>query len=353
VQAGDADATSGRCRAGPGVIESAADRRTRDMSDLPKRVEIHEEGPREGFQIEPRTFPLAERAALVEALADAGLAQIQVASFVSPKRVPQMADAAELFAAIRKRPGTRYTALWLNEAGFDRARATPAVDVVGGLFFYASDAFARQNNGQGAAAIAESQRQWLHRYRAAGVAVESAYVMTAFGCNLEGEIGEARLAEVLRFIATLLADEGATLPKVYLADTVGWATPLAVRRRIDLVRELLPASRVGLHLHDTRGAGMANAFAALEHGVDLFDASVAGLGGCPFSGHADGSAAGNICTEDLAFLCEELGVATGIDLDHLVEAAQLAERIVGRRLAGKLMHAGTLRPLREQSTQRH
>ncbi len=319
------------------------------MTTLPKRVEIHEEGPREGFQIEARTFPVADRAALVEALADAGLKQIQVASFVSPKRVPQMADAAELFAAIHKRPGTRYTALWLNQAGFERARAVAEVDLVGGLFFYASDAFSRQNNGQGAAEIAESQRQWLRRYRDAGIAVESAYVMTAFGCNLEGEISEERLAEVLRFIATLLADEGASLPKLYLADTVGWANPTAVRRRVDLARRLLPGVRVGLHLHDTRGVGMANAFAALEHGIDLFDSSVAGLGGCPFSGHADGSAAGNICTEDLAFLCAELGIDTGIDLERLLDAARLAERIVGRRLDGKLMHADSLQALRLQA----
>jgi hydroxymethylglutaryl-CoA lyase len=322
------------------------------MSSLPRSVEIHEEGPREGFQIEPRTFPLGERAALVEALADAGLTQIQVASFVSPKRVPQMADAVELFGAIRKRPGTRYTALWLNEAGFERARAVPEVDLVGALFFYASDAFSRQNSGQGAAAIAEGQRDWLRRYREAGVEVESAYVMTAFGCNLEGEIGPGRLAEVLRFLAALLADEGATLAKLYLADTVGWANPDAVRRRVELARELLPGTRIGLHLHDTRGIGMANALAALEHGVDLFDDSVAGLGGCPFSGHADGSAAGNICTEDLAFLCAELGIETGIDLERLIEAARLAERIVGRRLDGKLMHAGSLQSLRQGRPQR-
>ncbi|MBE7417868.1 MAG: hydroxymethylglutaryl-CoA lyase [Ideonella sp.] len=316
------------------------------MSHLPRHVEIHEEGPREGFQIEPRSFPLGERAALVEALADAGLAQIQVASFVSPQRVPQMADAAELFGAIRKRPGVRYTALWLNEAGYRRARAVPQVDPVGTLHYYASDAFARANNGRGADEMAALQRDWLRRYRADGVAVEAAYVMTAFGCNLEGEISEATLSRVLAGLAAMLRDEGASLPKVYLADTVGWANPRAVRRRVDLVRQHLPGVRVGLHLHDTRGIGMANAWAALEHGVDLFDASVAGLGGCPFSGHADGSAAGNICTEDLAFLCAESGIDTGIELERLLHAARLAERIVGRRLDGKLMHAGTLQTLR-------
>lgn len=312
------------------------------MSALPSRVEIHEEGPREGFQIEPPGFPLAERAALVEALAEAGCAQIQVASFVSPKRVPQMADAAELFAALRKRAGTRYTALWLNEAGFERARAVPQVDLMGTLYFYASDAFSRQNNGCPAAEFAAAQRRWVQRYRDAGVAIEAAYVMTAFGCNLEGEVSEVRLDGVLAGVAQLLRDEALALPRLYLADTVGWANPHAVRRRVDLVRARLPGVRVGLHLHDTRGLGIANAFAALEHGVDLFDASVAGLGGCPFCGQAHGSAAGNVCTEDLVFLCHELGIATGIDLERLLDAARLAERIVGRRLEGKLMHAGTL-----------
>lgn len=310
------------------------------MSDLPTRVEIHEEGPREGFQAEPPGFSIADRAALVEALAEAGLRQIQVASFVNPRRVPQMADAAELFAAIRKKPGVRYTGLWLNEQGFRRARATAAVDLAGALYFYASDAFSRENNGAGAADHAESQRGWVRLYREEGLPVEAAYVMTAFGCNLEGEVSEERLAQSLRFIAALERDEGLRVPKLYLADTVGHANPLSVRRRIDLARAILPQARIGLHLHDTRGIGMANALAALQQGVDLFDASIAGLGGCPFCASAQGAAAGNICTEDLAFLCEEMGIATGLDLRKLVEAARLAERIIGRRLDGRLMHAG-------------
>jgi hydroxymethylglutaryl-CoA lyase len=310
------------------------------MSDLPQRVEIHEEGPREGFQIEPPGFSIADRAALVEALADCGLRQIQVASFVNPKRVPQMADAAELFAAIRKRPDVRYTALWLNEQGFERARATAAVDLAGTLYFYASDAFSRLNNGCGAAQHAQEQRRWVARYRDANLPIQSAYVMTAFGCNIEGEVSEETLATSLRFIASLEQGEGFRLPKLYLADTVGLGHPLAVRRRVDLARSILPHARVGLHLHDTRGLGMANALAALEQGVDLFDASIAALGGCPFCGNAHGGAAGNICTEDLAFLCEQMGVATGLDLQRLVDAARLAERIIGRRLEGKLMHSG-------------
>jgi hydroxymethylglutaryl-CoA lyase len=307
---------------------------------LPASVEIHEEGPREGFQSEPPGFSIADRAALVEALAESGLAQIQVASFVHPKRVPQMADAPELFAAIRRRRGVRYTGLWLNAQGFERARATPGVDLVGSLYFFASDAFARENNGRSAEAVAQEQREWVRRYRDAGVAIESAYVMTAFGCNLEGDIGEVALAAPLRFLARLQREEEFRVPRLYLADTVGMAHPHSVRRRIALAREILPQARIGLHLHDTRGLGLANAFAALEEGVDLFDASIAGLGGCPFCGNAHGGASGNICTEDLAFLCAELGIATGLDLPRLLEAARLAERIIGRRLDGRLMHSG-------------
>ena len=310
------------------------------VSNLPRHVEIHEEGPREGFQIEPPGFSIADRAALVEALAEAGLQQIQVASFVNPRRVPQMADAAELFAAIRRKPGVRYTGLWLNEQGFDRARATAPVDLVGSLYFYASDAFSRMNNGLGADEQAQSQRSWVARYRDAGLPIEAAYVMTAFGCNVEGEVSEEQLAQRLRFLAQLQRDEGFVVPKVYLADTVGMANPQSVVQRVDLARRLLPGARIGLHLHDTRGLGMANALAALQQGVDLFDASIAGLGGCPFCGNAHGGTSGNICTEDLAFLCAELGIETGLDLDKLIEAARLAERIIGRRLDGRLMHSG-------------
>lgn len=309
---------------------------------LPSFVEIHEEGPREGFQMEPPGFSLADRAALVEALADAGLRQIQVASFVNPVRVPQMADAPALFARLARREGTRYTALWLNAQGFARARTTPQVDLMGTLYFYASDAFSRQNNGMGKEAVAAAQRQWVLTYRDAGLGVDAAYIMTAFGCHLEGRISETQIESVLHFIARLQDEEGFVCPKLYLADTVGAANPQSVRQRVALVRRILPQARVGLHLHDTRGIGMANALAALECGVDLFDASVAGLGGCPFSGHAHGSASGNLCTEDLVFLCHEMGIGTGIDLERLLDAARLAERIIGRRLDGRLMHSGTL-----------
>lgn len=312
------------------------------MSDLPARIEIHEEGPREGFQFEQRVYPLGDRVHLVESLARTGLKQIQVASFVSRSRVPQMADAEEWFAAIKRVSGVRYTGLWLNDAGFKRAQATSGIDLAGTLYFYASDAFSRQNSGASSADVADRQRLWIREYRAAGLEVEAAYVMTAFGCNLQGRIDAADVLRQVDAIVSMCREESLELPALYLADTVGWAVPTAVETLVGAVREKYPSLRVGLHLHDTRGSGLANVFAALRLGVDLFDSSVAGLGGCPFAGHSSGSA-GNICTEDLVFMAHEMGIETGVDLQALIDVARQAEQIFGKPLAGRVLHAGALR----------
>jgi hydroxymethylglutaryl-CoA lyase len=318
-------------------------------SDRPKRVFFREEGPREGFQIERTVYPLAQRVALVEALAETGLTYIQVASFVSPKHVPQMADSEQFFPTIRRKPGVTYAGLWLNEQGFARARATPGVDLAAKISLYASDAFARRNNGCSAEEMKERQRRWMNLYEEAGLPPDQAIVMAAFGCNYEGEIPPARVVELAKFAAGLCTERGHELPKLFLADTMGWGNPDAVRRLVGMVREALPEVRIGLHLHDTRGLGAANVLAALDMGVDLFDSSVAGLGGCPFASHGDSQAAGNICTEDMVFLCYEMGIETGIDLEALVEAARLAERIIGRRLNGHLLRSGTLARYRARS----
>ncbi|MBX6374605.1 MAG: hydroxymethylglutaryl-CoA lyase [Acetobacteraceae bacterium] len=312
------------------------------MSDRPKFVEFREEGPREGFQIEKKIYPLADRVALVEALAETGLKYIQVASFVSPKHVPQMADSEQLFAAIRRKPGVHYAGLWLNEQGFERARRTPGVDLSAKLALYASDAFARKNNGCSAEEMKERLRRWMDLYAEAKLPIDNAIVMTAFGCNYEGEIPPARVVELARWTDALCREYGQKLPRFFLADTMGWANPDSVRRLVGMVREALPEVRIGLHLHDTRGLGAANVLAALDMGVDLFDSSVAGLGGCPFASHGDSTAAGNICTEDMVFLCHELGIETGIDLEALIECGRMAERIIGRKLAGHLIHSGSL-----------
>jgi hydroxymethylglutaryl-CoA lyase len=318
------------------------------MTDIPSSVEFHEEGPREGFQIEPVSYPLARRAALVDRLAASGLGQIQVGSFVSPKAVPTMADTADLFAYIEKRPGVRYTALWLNEKGFERALATPDVDLDGKLLFYASDVFSLKNNGCSAAEMRDRQVDWVALYDRHNLPVEQAYIMTAFGCNYQGEIPVGAVLDLVRFIVDLCAAQDRVLPKIYLADTVGWATPEELKRRIGAVREICPDAEIGLHLHDTRGIGAANFYAALEMGVSHFDASVAGLGGCPFARHNNALGAGNICTEDMVFMCHEMGIETGIDLETLIEAARLAEDIIGRPLNGRIMHSGSLAPYRNR-----
>lgn len=316
------------------------------MTDLPKFVEFHEEGPREGFQSEKKLYSVADRAAIVDALSETGLKQIQVASFVNPKVVPAMADSDALFTAIKKKPGVRYTALWLNKRGFDQAAATPGVDLDGKILFYTTEAFCRSNNNCSKDDMRQRQVDWLGAYAHHGLGLEQAYIMTAFGCQFEGEVPLQAVLDDVAFIQDMCREQDCALPHIYLADTVGWANPAEIKRRVGAVREMVPDVRIGLHLHDTRGLGAANFYAALEMGVDLFDASVAGLGGCPFCSNADMSAAGNVCTEDMVFLCHELGIETGIDLDALIEAARLAERIIGRPLMGKCMHSGSLNAAR-------
>jgi hydroxymethylglutaryl-CoA lyase len=162
--------------------------------------------------------------------------------------------------------------------------------------------------------------------------------MTAFGCNFEGEIPISQVVKMTDTLLSLAAENGVKLKGIYLADTVGHGTPLSMEARIGALRERWPDLKIGLHLHDTRGTGMANAYAALRLGVDQFDSSCAGLGGCPFAGHK--GAAGNICTEDLVYMCHEMGIETGIDLQLLAECARMAEQIVGHPLPGKVMRAG-------------
>ena len=316
------------------------------MSDLPARVEFREEGVREGFQIEAGAYPLADRVRLVEALAETGLRHIQVASFVSPKAVPNMADAEAFFPAIRKKPGVVYSALWLNERGYLRARATPGVDLLPRLAFYASDAFCRRNNGCTAAEMEARQPEWMRLYAADGLRVETATILAAFGCNFEGDIPPERCVAAARAADALCRAAGYALPSLVLADTMGWANPRAIKRLVGAVREALPGTAIILHLHDTRGLGGANVLAGLGMGVTQFDSSVAGLGGCPFSNPGDSTAAGNICTEDMVFMCHEMGIETGVDSAALLECAHLAEGIIGRRLNGHLLRTGGLERFR-------
>lgn len=312
------------------------------MSDFPKFVTFREEGPREGFQIEPNTYPIECRIELIDMLSETGLKRIQVGSFVSPQYVPQMADTGELFRRIKRVPGVAYTSLWLNDKGFRKALTAHEVDIDPRLLFYPSDTFSRNNNNASSMEMRKKQHDWVRLYKEEGLTVEAAYVMTAFGCNFEGNISQERVMDDFRFILDLCAEESIPVPILMIADTMGWGNPETVKRMIGALRDMVPGARIGMHIHDTRGLGIANLHAALSMGVDLFESSIAGLGGCPFADHGHARAAGNVCTEDAVFLCHELGIETGIDLNKLILAAQYAERIIGAPLMGRVMHSGTL-----------
>ena len=314
------------------------------MADTPKRITIHEEGPREGFQIEPGPISTADKIRFCETLAETGLHEVQCVSFVDARRVPGMADAMEVATGIRQRPGVHYTGIALNLRGYERAIESP-LHIRGGLQMSASNTFSMHNTNKNNEQTLHEQRRQLQFFKEKNIPVDSAIVMTAFGCNFEGAIAPETVRDCVGQLLSLADDYGIQLERVRLADTVGWASPLQVQRVIGVVRDKWPDLHLSLHLHDTRGTGLANALIALQMGIDDFDSSCAGLGGCPFAGHK--GAAGNICTEDLVFMAHEMGIETGIDLDALIEAARLIETIVDHPLPGKVMHGGSLTKYRQ------
>lgn len=311
---------------------------------LPKRVELIEVGPREGFQFEgigqPDKISTADKIRLIEHLAETGLKVIQATSFVHPKQVPQMADAEKVFEGLKQKPGVRYTAVYLNDVGIKRALATGKVNVTGKVTLTASETFSKQNQKRDMQQDKEMARKIAALYRDNGYAVESASIMAAFGCNYEGDVSTELVIDLASQIHEIVEEVGSKLKLLSLADTMGRANPEQVRRLIGAVKERWPNLRLRLHLHDTRGLAIANTYAALLEGVDSFDTAVAGLGGCPFAGHK--GAAGNVCTEEVVFLCQEIGVETGVDLDKLVECAELAQHLVGHPVPSKLVHKRNL-----------
>ena len=311
------------------------------MSDMPTKVDIQEEGPREGFQIEPGPISTERKIELIDALSETGLQKIQVASFVNPKRVPGWADADDVIRGFKAKEGVVYHALWLNEKGIERAmQHSDRLTHMGSISTTASESFMKHNTNRGFEINREVQRGQIKLYKKYGIPVRRASIMTAFGCNFEGEIAPQLVVDRLKEILDISDEEGTPIEILSIADTMGWAAPNGIKQVVGKVRETWPDKRICLHLHDTRGMGVANVYAGLEMGVDLFDSSVAGLGGCPFA--ALKGAAGNVCTEDIVFLCNEHGIETGIDLDALIEVARLAEDIVGHPLPGSIMHAGSL-----------
>jgi isopropylmalate/homocitrate/citramalate synthase len=294
------------------------------------RVTICDVGPRDGLQNQPVTLPPDARADLVDRLAAAGVPRIEAVSFVSPKHVPQMAGAEDVVAAINRRDTVVYAGLALNERGYDRLRAS-ALDEVH-FAFAASEEFNRRNAGASVEEGVAAAERIVERAKSDGIRT-TVTIGTAFGCPFEGAVDPGHVAELAGRVAAAGADE------LVLADTVGVGVPRQVR---DLVgRIAIFGLPLGIHLHNTRNNGFANAFAALEAGVALFDASVGGIGGCPFAPRATG----NIATEDLVYLFHGEGVETGIDLEALIDVTKWLESQLGRELEGQVYKAGTFAPV--------
>jgi isopropylmalate/homocitrate/citramalate synthase len=318
------------------------------MSDLPKHVEIHEEGPREGFQIEPGPISTEDKIRLIEALAETGLEHIQVCSFVNPRIVPGWADAEATVAGFKAKPNVHYTALWFNGNGLERALAfNDKLTIKGSIALTATEAFTQKNLHRSHADNVEAMRKQTALHLSKGVKVNRLGIMAAFGCNYSGDVSPGQVVKVIKDGLAIAEEAGTEITELSLADTMGWAIPPRIERVLGEVRAQWPDKTLALHLHDTRGMAVSNAHAAMKMGVAQFDSTVGGLGGCPFAGQK--GAAGNICTEELALLCEEMGISTGIDLDKLIEVGRMAEEIVGHVLPSELIHAGSLDAFRRKA----
>ena len=318
------------------------------MSDLPSRVEIHEEGPREGFQIEPGPIPTADKVKLIEALSETGLTHIQACSFVNPRLVPGWADAEAVVEGFKPVQGVHYTGLYFNGNGLDRARKYQGkLTLSGSISLTASEGFTKKNLNRTHAENLAGMKRQAEAHLANDIPVNRVGVMAAFGCNYQGDIAPSQVIKTLQDGMQIAEETGAKITLFSLADTMGWAAPHRIEQVIGAVRDRWPEMNLSLHLHDTRGLAVANAHAGLKMGVSRFDSTVGGLGGCPFAGQP--KAAGNIATEELVLLCEEMGIDTGVDLDNLIEVGRLAEDIVGHQLPSELLHAGSLNAFRREA----
>jgi len=288
----------------------------------PAAVRIVEVGPRDGLQNEHATVAAGDKVAFVNQLSDAGYRVIEAGAFVSPRWVPQMADTADVFARIDRRPGTRYTALVPNLAGLDRAVAARVDEIA--IFAAASETFSKRNINQSIEGSLETYRAVARAAKDAGLPVR-AYVSTAFGCPFEGAVDPARVRDV----SAALIDLGAY--EVSVSDTIGIAHPGQVPIVVSAVREAVPLETIALHFHDTRGTALANVLVALQLGVSTYDASAGGLGGCPYAP----GATGNLATEDLLYMLDGLGIDTGVSLERVLAASRFIEQRVGHALASR------------------
>ena len=294
------------------------------------RVQVVDVGPRDGLQNEEKTLAPEVRAELCDRLAAAGVSRVEAASFVNPRRVPQMAGAEEVMTAIDRRPGTSYAGLVLNEKGYERAIAA-GVDEVR-YAFPVTETFARRNQNTTVSDATALAEKLTERSRLDGVRV-SVTLSVAFGCPFEGRVQPGHVLEIAERVSQAAPDE------ILLADTIGVGVPSQARKLVE--GTLAFGTTVGCHFHDTRNTGIANAAAAVESGAMVLDASVGGTGGCPFAPKATG----NIATEDLVYLLHGMGYETGIELDALIEVAGWMAQRLGKELPGQVYKAGTFEPV--------
>jgi hydroxymethylglutaryl-CoA lyase len=291
-----------------------------------EQVKIVEVGPRDGLQNEKVTIPADTKVAFIEALADAGLRTIEAGAFVHPKWVPQMADTAEVFERISKRPGVDYPVLVPNLRGLERAIAAGVESI--SIFTAASESFNRKNINMSIDESFEAFVPVAARALAEGIRIRG-YVSCACGCPYEGDVPAEKVLEV----AARLLDLGCY--EISIGDTIGSGTPLQVQGLVGLLQQVIPTSRLAMHFHDTRGMAIANTLAALELGVAIYDASAGGLGGCPYAP----GASGNLATEDLVYLMHSLTIETGVDLQKLVEATSIISPWLDHPLPGRVLQA--------------
>lgn len=296
------------------------------LSRLPSKAQVYEVGPRDGLQNEARTVPTKDKVRLIEALISAGSKRIELTSFVSPKWIPQLSDAEEVVQKIGKRPGVTFSALVPNLKGLQRARDAGLQEAA--VFLSSSESHSKKNINKTIAEALAASEEVTKAATAAGMRVRG-YLSTVWGCPFEGAVDEKRVLEICR----RMVDFG--IYELSLGDTIGVGNPGQTARILELILKHIQAEKIALHLHDTRGTALANALVGLELGVTTFDAAIGGLGGCPYAP----GAAGNLATEDLVFMLKGMGIDSGINLDRLVEAGELAQELIGRKLSGKYLQA--------------
>lgn len=297
--------------------------------DLPKAVTIVEVGPRDGLQNEGHFVPTEQKIELIERLSETGIKRIEITSFVHPKAIPQLQDSEEVVTRIQRKPGIIYSTLVPNEKGLERALASGVEEIA--FFVSASETHNQKNVKMSVSESLRGFRNIAEKALAHGIRIRG-YVVTAFGCPYEGKIPPEKVESILKEYLALGVHE------IALGDTTGMANPVQVSRMVERIKPRLDSMGLALHFHDTRGSALANILAALQEGVTVFDGSIGGMGGCPYAP----GASGNVATEDLVNMLQEMGIETGIDLQKLIDCAKYAREIIQRDLPSHLLSAGKI-----------